>query len=193
MEIWAVTEAEARHAVDRLWIVRQASHGGQPEIDADLGADPVVAQVRGEAEFEVRVGGVQTLVLKTIRLELVEQSGSPAFLGQLKEPSASFGFDHGQRHIRAARHSRIQGNGTYRRSCTRSGPARVRRRLWHPRPRTGRIDQAGVPGRGSAPGKPGAVQRARMGTDWVIRKAVLGSSTEQLASAVLSVGGDGSD
>ena len=74
-------QAVAGQAGDLLGVVGEDADRGQPEVDEDLGADPVVAQVGGQAEPEVGVDGVEALLLELVGPQLVEQADPAALLG----------------------------------------------------------------------------------------------------------------
>src|SRR5690348_912394 len=61
-------------------IVGDRSDGLQPEVEQDLRADAVVAQVGGEAELLVGLHRVRSTILQLVRLELVEEADPPPFL-----------------------------------------------------------------------------------------------------------------
>src|SRR3712207_8550117 len=65
----ATTEIYTLSLHDALPIYRR-----QAEVGEDLVADPVVAHVRREAELEVRLDGVEPVLLELVGLELVEQA-----------------------------------------------------------------------------------------------------------------------
>ena len=69
----------------------------EAEVLEDLGADPVVAQVGGQAELEVGVDGVEALLLELVGLELVEQADPAALLGEVEQHAAALVLDHRER------------------------------------------------------------------------------------------------
>ena len=77
----------------RIRIERQA------EVDEDLRADAVVAQVDRQAELEVGVDGVEPAVLQLVGVELVEQADPAALLGEVEQHAAALALDHRQRRL----------------------------------------------------------------------------------------------
>ena len=71
----------------------------QPEVDEDLGADAVVAQVGGQAELEVGVDGVEALLLELVGAQLVEQADAAALLGEVEQHALALALDHRQRRL----------------------------------------------------------------------------------------------
>ena len=71
----------------------------QPEVDEDLRADAVVAQVGGQAELEVGVDGVEPLLLELVGLELVEQADAAPLLGEVEQHALALALDHRQRRL----------------------------------------------------------------------------------------------
>ena len=71
----------------------------QAEVDEDLRADAVVAQVDRQAELEVGVDGVHALVLQVVGLELVQQADAAALLGQVEQHAGALALDHRQRRL----------------------------------------------------------------------------------------------
>ena len=72
---------------------------GQPEVDEDLRADAVVAQVDRQPELEVRVDRVVALVLEVVGAQLVQQPDPAALLGEVEEHAAALLLDHRQRRL----------------------------------------------------------------------------------------------
>ena len=70
----------ALQAPDLLRVVREYPDRAEPEVDEDLRADPVVAQVHGEPEALVRFDGVKALLLQPVGAQLVQQADAPALL-----------------------------------------------------------------------------------------------------------------
>ena len=66
----------------------------EPEVDQDLGADAVVAQVGREAELEVGLDGVAGPLLQLVGAQLVEQADAAALLGDVEEHAAPLLGDH---------------------------------------------------------------------------------------------------
>jgi len=60
----------------------------------NLGADPVIAQVVLETEFNVGFHGVLALVLKCVGAQLVGQTYAAAFLAHVKDDALPFGLNH---------------------------------------------------------------------------------------------------
>ena len=66
----------------------------EAEVEQDLRADAVLAQVGLEPELLVGLDRVGALVLQLVRLELVEQTDAAAFLIEIDDHAASLGGDH---------------------------------------------------------------------------------------------------
>ena len=64
-----------------------------PRSDEDLVADPVVARVGGEAELEVRLDGVETLLLQLVRAQLVDQADAATLLRHVEQHAAALRLD----------------------------------------------------------------------------------------------------
>src|SRR5215211_1964711 len=73
-------EPEPSQSHDLRKVVGNQADALQAEVLEDLGPDPVVSQVRGEAEPLVRLYGVEPLVLEMVGLHLVEEPYAPALL-----------------------------------------------------------------------------------------------------------------
>src|SRR5437868_3685046 len=71
----------------------------EAEIEKNLGADSVVAQVRLEAEPLIRFDGIDSLVLKLVGLELVEQADAAALLIEIDDDALSFFGNHFHRGV----------------------------------------------------------------------------------------------
>src|SRR5512145_1170297 len=69
-------------------VVREQSEIAEPEVHEDLGADPVVALIRLEAERMVRLDGVHTLLLQLVSANLVVQADAPTLLAQVHDDPA---------------------------------------------------------------------------------------------------------
>src|SRR5690606_35551840 len=82
-------QAVALEADDLARVVRQQADRAQSEIEQNLCADAVVAQVRLEAERLVRLHRVLPLVLQRIRADLVRQPDAAAFLPQVHDRALS--------------------------------------------------------------------------------------------------------
>src|SRR5271170_601811 len=74
-------------------IVAEKSHRNNSEFPQDLYADPVISLIRFESKPLVGLHGVEPLVLKGIRANLVRQTDSAAFLVQVKQHTSSFPSD----------------------------------------------------------------------------------------------------
>ena len=72
---------------------------GQAEVDQDLGADAVVAQVGGEPELQVRVDGVEALLLELVGAQLVQQADPAALLGEVQQDARALALDHRHRRL----------------------------------------------------------------------------------------------
>src|SRR2546427_11416489 len=69
----------------------------QPQLHQDLRADPVVPQVRLEAERQVGLDGVLAFVLQLVRPQLVHQADAAPLLVQVQEHPLPHLLDHLQR------------------------------------------------------------------------------------------------
>ena len=92
-------QAVALQPADLLGVVGQDPDRRQAEVDQDLGADAVVAQVGRQAELEVGVDGVIALLLQLVGLELVEQADAATLLGEVEQHALALGLDHRQRRL----------------------------------------------------------------------------------------------
>ena len=113
---------------DLLRVVREDADRRQAEVGEDLVADPVLARVRREAELEVRLDGVEAVLLQLVRAQLVQQADAAALLRHVEQHAALLGLDPARAPARAARRSRSAASGRRRRSGTRSGRGRARSR-----------------------------------------------------------------
>src|SRR5690606_40741873 len=97
-------QAVALEADDLARVVRQQADRAQSEIEQNLRADAVVAQVRLETERLVRLHRVLPLVLQRIRADLVRQPDAAAFLPHVHERALSLLVDapHGRVQLLAA-------------------------------------------------------------------------------------------
>src|SRR5690606_35417698 len=77
--------AVADERVELLGIVREEAHPPEAEILEDLNADAVIARIGSIAEREVRLDGVEPLVLKSVRFEFFEEPDPAPFLRQIDE------------------------------------------------------------------------------------------------------------
>jgi hypothetical protein len=78
-------------------IVAEKSHRNNSEFPQDLYADAIIPLIRLEPKPLVGLHGVEPLVLKGIRANLVRQTDSAAFLVQVKQHTSSFRSDPTQR------------------------------------------------------------------------------------------------
>src|SRR5262245_50673109 len=79
-------------------VVRDDAHLAHAEVVEDLGADAVVAQVRGEAESLVRLHGVEPLaVLQPVGPNLVLEADAPALLPHVEQHALALALDHAHR------------------------------------------------------------------------------------------------
>ena len=92
-------EPEAGDAGDLLRIVREHANGREPEVGEDLRADAVLAGVGGEAEPEVRLDGVEALLLELVGAKLVQQADASALLREVEDDAEAFGLDPAQRPV----------------------------------------------------------------------------------------------
>src|SRR5271166_4087743 len=67
--------------VGLLGIVGEKANLGQSQVFEDLQADAVVAEVGPVAQGDVSLNRVQSLVLKVVGADLLDQADAPAFLG----------------------------------------------------------------------------------------------------------------
>src|SRR3954468_9861410 len=75
-------------------IVGDGPDGFETEIEKDLRADSVIAEIGLEAEALVRLDGVDSLILELVRLQLVEQPDPAAFLIEVDDDALPFFRDH---------------------------------------------------------------------------------------------------
>ena len=73
----------AFEADDFFRVVGQEAHFPHAEIDEDLRAEAVVAQLRREAEFFVGLHGVEALLLEFVGVDLGRQADAAAFLRRM--------------------------------------------------------------------------------------------------------------
>src|SRR6185369_16302408 len=71
----------------------------EPEIEQDLRADAVLAEVGLETESLVRLDRVGPAILQLVRLELVQQTDAPPFLVEVDDHAASVSGDHAHRFV----------------------------------------------------------------------------------------------
>src|SRR6516162_6745847 len=62
----------ALHPADLLRVVGENANRAEPEIDEDLRADAVVAQVGGKPQAQVRLDRVKAFLLEPVRAQLVQ-------------------------------------------------------------------------------------------------------------------------
>ena len=89
----------ALQPADLLRVVGEDADARQPEVDQDLRADAVVAQVDRQAELEVGVDRVQALVLEVVGAQLVQQADPAALLGEVEQDAGALALDHRQRRL----------------------------------------------------------------------------------------------
>src|SRR5690606_27548346 len=89
---------------DLAGVVGEEADGVEPEIEEDLGADPVVAQVRLESEPLVRLDGIQAPVLQVVGLELVAEPDAAPLLLEVDHGAVALPVDplHGGMELLAA-------------------------------------------------------------------------------------------
>src|ERR671937_1770884 len=90
-------EPEPFDAGDLLRVVREDADRRQAEVGEDLVADPVVAHVGLESELEVRLDGVEPVLLQLVRPQLVQQSDPAALLRHVQKNTTLLGRDLRQR------------------------------------------------------------------------------------------------
>ena len=90
-------EPVALEADDLFRVVGEDADAGQAEVAEDLGADPVVAQVGGQAELEVGLDRVGPLLLQLVGAQLVQQADPAPLLGEVEEDAAALALDHRER------------------------------------------------------------------------------------------------
>ena len=93
-------QAIAFEADDFLRVVREETHLAHAEVEEDLRADAVVAQLGGEAEFFIGFDRIETLLLKFVGVDFCGQTDAAAFvLAHVKEDAAAGAFDHLERGV----------------------------------------------------------------------------------------------
>src|SRR5262245_14796345 len=75
-------------------VVRDRPNRLEADVEQDLRADAVVAEIGLEAELLIRLDGVGTAVLKLVRLQLVEQADAAPLLIEVDDHAASFLGNH---------------------------------------------------------------------------------------------------
>ena len=68
----------------------------QAEVDEDLGADAVVAQVGRQPEALVGFDRVQAVLLQAVGAQLVQQPDAAALLGEVQQHALALALDHRQ-------------------------------------------------------------------------------------------------
>src|SRR5262249_53576850 len=84
-------QAVAVEAAELPGIVREDPDGREAEVGEDLVPDPPLARVRGKAELEVRLDGIEPIFLQLVRAELVEESDPTALLRHVEEDAPPLG------------------------------------------------------------------------------------------------------
>ena len=98
--IWSVTDSPwPGKPGDLLRIVGQDADAGESEVDEDLRADAVVAQVRRQPEPQVRLDRVEPLLLQLVGAQLVEQPDAAPLLAEVEQHAPALGLDHRQRRL----------------------------------------------------------------------------------------------
>ena len=108
-------EPVALEADDLFRVVGEDADAGQAEVAEDLGADPVVAQVGGQAELEVGLDRVGALLLQLVGAQLVEQADPAPLLGEVEEDAPALAARSSPAPRPAARRSRSACCGRRRR------------------------------------------------------------------------------
>src|SRR2546426_331172 len=86
-------QAVALQPDDLLRVVGEEPEVLHAQVDENLGADPVVAQVGLEAEGLVGLDGVLALILKLVRAHLVHETAPPPLLAHVHEHASPLGLD----------------------------------------------------------------------------------------------------
>ena len=86
-------------AMNLLRVVGEDADAGQAQVDQDLGTDAVVAQVGGQAELQVRVDGVEPLLLEAVGAQLVQEPDPAALLRQVQQHPRPLALDHRERRL----------------------------------------------------------------------------------------------
>ena len=85
--------------LDLAGVVRHEADLADAEVDEDLRAFAIVAEIWREAERDVRLDRVQTLLLKMVRVKLVRESDAATFLAHIDDGAAALLFDHLHRRV----------------------------------------------------------------------------------------------
>ena len=96
-DLRADRQAVALEALDLLRVVGEDADRAEPEVDEDLGADAVVAQVRRQAEALVGLDRVEAVLLQAVGAQLVQQADAAALLGEVEQHALALALDHRQR------------------------------------------------------------------------------------------------
>src|ERR1700704_1256496 len=75
-------------------IVGDRPDRSQPEIEQDLGANSIIAEIWLEAKPLIGLDSVDALILELIRLELVEETNAPALLIEINNDALAFFGNH---------------------------------------------------------------------------------------------------
>ena len=127
-------EPVSLQAEDLLRVVGEDPDARQTEVDEDLGADPVVAQVGGQAELQVGVNRVEALLLELVGAELVEQADPATLLGEVEQDALPLPLDRRQRRLELLAAVAAQRVEDVAGEALRSGPGPGRPRRRRPRP-----------------------------------------------------------
>src|SRR3954447_2763550 len=71
-------QAEALETTVLRGVVGEEAHGGDAQVDEDLGADAVLAAVDGQTELEVGIESVEALLLQAVCPQLVADADAAA-------------------------------------------------------------------------------------------------------------------
>ena len=80
-------------------IVREQFDLPDAEVHEDLRSDAVVAQIRGIPQTDVRLDGVESLILQRVRLELGREPDAATFLAKIQQHPAPAPMDRPQRRV----------------------------------------------------------------------------------------------
>src|SRR5205085_1377301 len=97
-------EAIPFEANDFFRIVREQSNGLQTEINQDLRAESVLTQVHWVTQLEIRIHGIEPILLKLVSLNFWREPDTPPFLAHINNDSPSRRSDlpHGLVQLRPA-------------------------------------------------------------------------------------------
>src|SRR5262249_17993350 len=62
------------------WVIRDETHAAYAEVRQDLSADAVVARVGLESEMDVRLHGIESLILQGVCANFIDQANAAALL-----------------------------------------------------------------------------------------------------------------